>query len=155
MDFDGAESTHQSPVIVKENIFTILDDLLQDSYAVQHVGTLIHSCLNDKAKCPTDLLHEFTDGCSVQYKSRHCMGSHVLIPQKDFGHHTLRNYFQCSYAKGEQDAAVAYIKQRTAMAVVRNKVTIQNGHDLCEYLAGKFSNPAGENVELKHRRLLR
>ena len=38
------------------------------------------------------------------------------------------------------------------MAVVRNEVTIQNGHDLCEFLASKFSNPVGDNVELKHGR---
>ena len=149
LDFDGAENTHQSPVIVKEYIFTIPDDLLHDSCAVQHVRTLI---LNDKVKCPIDLMHEFTVGCSAQYKTHHCMGSHVLMSQKDFGHHTVRNYFETSHAKGEQDAAGAHIKQRTAIAVVRNEVTIQNDHDLCEFLACKFSSPVGENVELKHRR---
>ena len=129
-----------------------MDDLLHDSYAVQHIRTLIHNYLTNKIKYLVKFLHEFTDGCSAQYKSKHCMGSHVLLSNKDFGYFTKRNYFETSHAKGEQDAAGAHIKQRAAMAVVRNEVTIQSGKDLFEFLSSKFSKPVVENAELKCRK---
>ena len=68
------------------------------------------------------------------------MGSHVLLSNKDFGYFTKRNYFETSHVKGEQDAAGAHIKQRAAMAVVRNEMTIQSGKDLFEFLSSKFQN---------------
>ena len=129
-----------------------MDDLLHDSYAVQHIRTLIHNYLTNKIKYLVKFLCEFTDGCSAQYKSKHCMGSHVLLSNKDFGYFTKRNYFETSHAKGEQDAAGAHIKQRAAMAVVCNEVTIQSGKDLFEFLSSKFSKPVGENADLKCRK---
>ena len=80
------------------------------------------------------------------------MGSHVFLSNKEFGYFTKRNCFETSHAKGELDAAGADIKQRAAMTVVRNEVTIQSGKDLFEFLSSKFSKPAGENAELKCRK---
>ena len=77
------------------------------------------------------------------------MGSRILLSQKDFGYKTQRNYFETSHAKGEQDAAGANIKQRAAMAVVRNEATIQSGLDLFEFLSKHFTKPVGDKVELK------
>ena len=54
------------------------------------------------------------------------MSSHIFLSKKDFGYLTQRNYFETSHAEGEQDAAGAHIKQRAAMAVVRNEATIQS-----------------------------
>ena len=56
-----------------------MDDLLHDSYAVQHIPTLIRYYPTNKIKYPVEFLHEFTDGCSAQYKSKHCTGFHVLL----------------------------------------------------------------------------
>ena len=38
-----SQSIPETPLIVKEHVFTILDDLQHDSYAVQHIRTLIHN----------------------------------------------------------------------------------------------------------------
>ena len=73
------------------------------------------------------------------------MGSHVLISQKDLGYFT-------SHAEGKQDAAGAHIKQRAAMAVVRNEATIQSGADLFQLLSTNFSDPVGEKLELTRRK---
>ena len=81
LDFDGLKSTPEDHIIIKEHIFTILDDLQHDSYAVQHVCSLINY-LVEKVKYNIVLLHEYTDGCSAQYKSRHCMSSHIFYPRK-------------------------------------------------------------------------
>ena len=49
---------------------------------------------------PVNVMHEFTDGCQGQYKSRHCMGD-VGYGCGDFGYHqVIRNYFETSHAKG-------------------------------------------------------
>ena len=129
-----------------------MDDLLHDRYAVQRTRTLILNYLTNEIKYPqrtrtlilnyltneikypVKFFHEFTDGCSAQYKSKHCMGSHILLSNKDFGYFTKRNYFETFHAKGEQDAAGAHIKQRAAMAVVCNEVIIQSDKDLFEFL---------------------
>ena len=41
LEYDGIQSTVDSPVIIKEHVFRILDDLSHDSYAVQHIRNLI------------------------------------------------------------------------------------------------------------------
>ena len=144
LEYDGIQSTEDSPVIIKEHVFTILDDLSHDGYAVQHIRNLIHNFLIDEVHYQVDLLHEFTmDGCSAQYKSRHCMGSHVLLSNKDFGVVTQRNYFETLHTKGEQDAAGAHIKQRAAMAVVQNEATTQSGHDLYSLLSSNLTRSVG------------
>lgn len=44
---------------------------------------------NKMAKCRADIqvMHEFTDGCSAQYKSRNCMGD-VSTRRSDLGYST-------------------------------------------------------------------
>ena len=36
-EYDGIQRTVDSPVIIKEHVFAILDDLTHDSYAEQHI----------------------------------------------------------------------------------------------------------------------
>ena len=67
------------------------------------------------------VLHEWTDGCSAQYKSRHCMGD-VAHSTSDFGYITIRNFFETSHAKGPQDAAGANLKHKADMAVIKHQV---------------------------------
>ena len=98
--------------------------MAHDSYSVQYVRHIIHNYLVNTVGCTVKTIHEFTDGCSAQYKSCHCMGSHVLLSSNDFGYPTQRNYFEISHAKGEQDAAGAHIKQNASLAVVRKEATI-------------------------------
>ena len=103
-EFDNCASTEEQPKIIKEYIFVISDDMAHDSYSVQHVRHIIHNYLVNTVGCTVKRLHEFTDGCSAQYKSCHCMGSHVLSSSNDFGYPTQCNYFETSHAKWEQDA---------------------------------------------------
>ena len=132
-EFDNCASTEEQPKIIKEYIFVISDDMAHDSYSVQHVRHIIHNYLVNTVGCRVKRLHEFTDGCSAQYKSRHCMGSHVLLSSNDFGYPALCDYFETSHAKGEQDAAGAHIKQKANLAVVRREATIQSAEQLCSF----------------------
>ena len=85
-EFDNCASTEEQPKIIKEYIFVISDDIAHDSYSVQHVRHIIHNYLVNTVGCRVKRRHEFIDGCSAQYKSRHCMGSHVLLSFNDFGY---------------------------------------------------------------------
>ena len=67
------------------------------------------------------IMQEWTDGCSAQYKSRHCMGD-VAQSSSDFGYMTIRNFFETSHAKGPQDGAGANQKHKADMAVIKRQV---------------------------------
>ena len=74
LECDGVESTAVEPVIIKEHIFIISDDLVQDYNSVHHCQMLIANYLKDDVKTKVEKMHEFTDGCAAQYKSKHCAG---------------------------------------------------------------------------------
>ena len=100
-------------------------------------------------------MHEFTDGCSAQYKSRHCMGD-VSYSTTDFGYFTIRNYYETSHAKGPQNGAGANLKHKADMAVIKEQVVIQNANDLYGFAEKNLKEPApscyqSENVALKRR----
>ena len=86
MSIDGEESPEDDPVVVTKYLFVISPDYKHN----HHSPDLVAGYLND-INCPITVMHEFTDGCSAQYKSRHCMGnvSHSAV---DFGVTTIRNY---------------------------------------------------------------
>ena len=69
-------------------------------------------------------MHEWTDGYSTQYKSRHCMGD-VAQSFPNFGYLTIRNYFETLHAKGPQDGAGANLKHKADMAVIKRQVNIR------------------------------
>ena len=84
-------------------------------------------------------MHEFTDGCASQYKSRHCFGN-LSFGKVDFGYEIIRNYFETSHAKGVQYAAGGSIKNQADYAVARGKEIIQNAHDLYDFSQTNVDN---------------
>ena len=72
-DLDGVDSTLEEPVIVTEHIFVISPDTKHDHDSVHQVRKLVADYLED-IKYDVEVMHECTDGCSAQQKSRHCMG---------------------------------------------------------------------------------
>lgn len=96
-DVDGVDSTLEEPVIVTEHIF-ISPDTKHDQHSVHQARKLVAEYLED-IKYDVEVMDEWTDGCSAQYKSRHCMGD-VSFSNSDFGYRTIRNnyYFETSHA---------------------------------------------------------
>ena len=121
MNIDGQESTEDDPIIITEHLFVISPDCRHNHHSVHEVRTLISGYLK-QIDCPVKVLHEFTDRCSAQYKSRHCMGdvSHSAV---DFGYVTIRNYYETSHAKGPQDGAGANLKHKADMAVIKRQAS--------------------------------
>lgn len=102
----------------------ISDHLTQDHDSVLHIQKLISKHL-EESNCTIKKMHEFTDGCAGQYKSRHCYGN-LSCSLATLGYTVQRNYFATSHAKGEQDAAGSHVKQKATSAVLSRKVTLSN-----------------------------
>ena len=122
------KSTEENPHLIKEHIFVISEDPVQDHDSVHTCQALIAKYLLD-ISCKVDRMHEFTDGCAAQYKSRHCVGD-LSCSLADFGFIIQRNYFETWHAKGEQDAAGSHVKQKVSQAVRTRSATI-NSAKLC------------------------
>lgn len=71
---DGVSSSEEEPNAIKEHILVISDDPIQDHDIVHKVQELIHGYLQNDLGYQVEKLHEFTDGCAAQYKSRHRVG---------------------------------------------------------------------------------
>ena len=74
-------------------------------------------------------MHEFTDGCASQYKSRHCFGD-LSFGKVDFGYEIIRNYFETSHAKGVQYAAGGSIKNQADMQLLGERKLFKT-HMVC------------------------
>ena len=146
---DGEESTEENPVVVKEYLIAISDDLVHDNHFVHKTRSMISEYLSS-ISANVQVMHEFTDGCSVQYKSRHCMAD-VSNSECDFGYKTIRNFFETSHAKGEQDAAGGHCKTKADHAIVREGKQFKHANDFFQYLDSEFRQPSTEGSDLKRR----
>ncbi|CAC5384777.1 unnamed protein product [Mytilus coruscus] len=141
LEYDGKDSTAEEPNIVTEQFFVISPDQKHDHHYTHCVQNLVSEYLKS-INCEISVMHEFTDGCSSQYKSRHCMGD-VSYSCSDFGYaKILRNYFETSHARGPQDAAGGFIKKQADLAVIRGTHVIQSSSDLFDYAQSNLSTMA-------------
>ncbi|CAC5393263.1 unnamed protein product [Mytilus coruscus] len=141
LEYDGKDSTAEEPNIVTEQFFVISPDQKHDHHYTHCVQNLVSEYLKS-INCEISVMHEFTDGCSSQYKSRHCMGD-VSYSCSDFGYaKILRNYFETSHARGPQDAAGGFIKKQADLAVIRGTHVIQSSSDLFDYAQSNLSTTA-------------
>ena len=151
---DESQENDDSQDIVTEHLFVISSDLKHDHDSVHECQSIVADYLQ-QIEYPVEVMHEWTDGCSAQHKSCHCMGD-LSFSVPDFGFRTVRNYFETSHAKGPQDGAGANIKHKTDTAVIRRQVVIQNAHDLYSYAKENLTEPSSsryksQSVGLKRR----
>ncbi|CAC5362538.1 unnamed protein product [Mytilus coruscus] len=69
LEVDGVESLPDIPCSITEHFFVISPDEKHDQFFTQKVQTLVKEYL-DSIRYDVKVIHEFTDGCPVQYKSR-------------------------------------------------------------------------------------
>ena len=126
--FDGIESTEDNPVVMKKGIFVINEDDKPDQHFTVFVQLKIKEHLSSIGY-QIEFIHEFTDGCPVQYKSRHCFGS-LSLTACNLQCGIIRNFVKTSHAKGQQDAVGGFIERNADFAVLRLRTTIQSAKDL-------------------------
>ena len=83
-------------------------------------------------------MHEFTDGCSSQYKSRNCMGDVSRIHGELGYSKIIRNFYETSHEKGPQDATGGFVKHQADMAVLMGSEMIQNAKDFFDFVDNKL-----------------
>ncbi|XP_062600261.1 uncharacterized protein LOC134261881 [Saccostrea cucullata] len=150
LEIDGVESTADDPVIIKEEFFVISEDDKRDHYFTHYVQKSIADYLQEINYSPK-IMHEFNDGCAVQYKSRHCFGV-LASTVSDLGYETMiRNFFETAHAKGAQDAAGGYIKREADLSVIRGRTVIQNGKDLYNFCEKNLRHPKSGSSNCKRR----
>ncbi|CAC5405674.1 unnamed protein product [Mytilus coruscus] len=71
LELDGVESFPDDPCIITEHFFVISSDEKHDQCFTSKVQSLVKEYL-DSISYNVNVFHEFTDGCTVQYKSRNC-----------------------------------------------------------------------------------
>ena len=125
--------------VVTELFYTISPDTTHDHYFVSKVQDDI-KCHLDDIGCKIDVMVEYTDGCSSQYKSKTCMGVSTYLCQKHGYKMFTRNFFETSHAKGPQDAAGGLLKRQLDIAVMKGKV-IQGARDVYNYAKENLSTP--------------
>ena len=140
LEYDGLDSTDDFPEIIAEHFFVISPDLQHDHNFTKCVQQQIKQYL-DSISYDVNVMHEFTDGCSSQYKSRHCLGD-LSFATTEYGYKVFhRNFFETSHAKGPQDAAGGFIKRQADIAVLRGNTFIQNAKDLFSFCNNDLKEP--------------
>ncbi|XP_071153191.1 uncharacterized protein [Mytilus edulis] len=138
-NLDGSSDPEVNGGLVEEQFFVISPDQVHDhnfSHEAQRQIADYLKSINYDLKT----MHEFTDGCATQYKSRHCFGD-LSYAKQDFGFNIVRNYFETSHAKGVQDAAGGLIKNQADFAVARGKLFIQNANDFYNFCKDNLETP--------------
>lgn len=152
LEYDEIDSLPNKPEVLCEQFIVFSDDEKHDHHFTYAVCSLVDQYLKS-INYNVLVMHEFTDGCSVQYKSRHCMGDFSFSCQ-DFGYReAVRNYYEPSHAKGPQDAAGGYIKHQADLAVIRGNTVIQCAQDMYSFAVKQLSRPS--NLAVCKRRLFR
>ncbi len=133
--------------VVKEYIYGFMDDNSHSHNAVHHMRQITVDYLN-RNNYNLKKIHEFNDGASNQYKSRHCMGD-VGQSFRDFLIETIRNYYETSHGRGEQDSAGGQVKMKARLAVIRREGTFKSAQDLCIFMTQRFSMPESSMSQYK------
>ncbi|VDI71490.1 Hypothetical predicted protein [Mytilus galloprovincialis] len=95
---DFSENYRCSELTEIQTFFVISQDLVHDQYFVHQVQNYIAEYLQS-ISYSVETMHEFTEWCAAQYKSRHCFGD-ISQTSDDFGYqHFTRNFFETSHAK--------------------------------------------------------
>ena len=104
LELDGIESTLENPKIVTENLYVISPDTTHDNQFVKKVQQVIAQYLQKISYPKVNTMHEYTDGCPAQYKSRQCVND-LATAASELGYRRLiRNYYETSHAKGKSVA---------------------------------------------------
>ena len=129
LEKDGVDSSPENSNIVTEHFFGISPDETHDQHFTNEVQCQVKEYL-DSISYNVTVMHEYTDGCACQYRSRHCMGKLSNICDT-LGYKTfIRNYFETSHAKRVHDAAGGYLKNyQLDLAIYRGNAKIQNAYD--------------------------
>ena len=117
-------------------MIAISDDLRHDSYAVKGFEDKAFDVL--RKQNDIKVIHEWTDGCGVQYKAK----TAFAIVSSRCDPDVMRNYFETSHGKNVCDGLGAITKNSAHQAVSSGKQIISNAKELFDHCQSKLSHDA-------------
>ena len=156
-EVDGVESTEENPIIVKDYLYFMGDDMPHSHRAIQHMRKLIVKEYFQKRGIPLPkFVHEWADGSAAQNKCGTAFADVVesgrpMEWERGLGIPCQRNFFETSHARGEQDAMGVAVKHEASLAVMATTDKwygkILNARDLYEFCLERlrFAKDQGSN----------
>ena len=149
----AAESTEENPVITKESLIILSNDLTHSSDTVYvYTEQLLLHIKNNPGPCPIKVLHRFSDNCAAQYKSKSAF-DHLFKLEEKHGIQITYNYTESGHGKGPSDGLGAAIKKKLERMILGGKV-INNAYET--YLAlvqNKTKNLNQKIIYIPHMKL--
>lgn len=126
------ESTVDTPVLRKESVVVISDELTHNAEAVYVFTEKLLAHLNEEqGPCPVKVLHRVSDNCAAQYKSKSAFDHLIQLEEK----HQIRivyHFTESGHGKGPSDGIGAAVKRKLELMILAGKV-INNAYET--YLA--------------------
>ena len=104
---------------VKEHWLLVSDDIIHDFEFVHHTVTKVIVPELAAIGCKFTTIHQRTDGCAGQYKSKNAFGD-VSSSKQYINAKVIANFSSSGHGKGEVDAAAGYLKSAARRAIIRN-----------------------------------
>ncbi|XP_041371083.1 uncharacterized protein LOC121384664 [Gigantopelta aegis] len=132
-----------------ESLVFISEDRVHDYHAVFRFTQLAVIHLRTALDILLEHSIEWTDGCSLQYKSKgpFCDISNALT---DLGCTLERNFFGSRHGKGPSDGESAVVKHKAATAVKAGTAIITNAKDLYDYCVSSNLNKQPASTSFGH-----
>ena len=132
---------------VYESLVFISPDQRHDHHAVHTFFTIAFNHLQVERKLTPELILQWTDGCSAQYKSKGPF-SDISSSVVDFGTRVERCFFGSRHGKGPCDGEAAVVKHHVATAVKGKKTVVANARDFYDYAISSSLNkqPVDDNT---------
>ena len=115
--------------LVKHSIIGVSDHCKKDNVLVKKFEDAAINIVEKNKESKVDTVHEFTDGCSSQYKGRNTFYdiSQRSKPQ------IVRNFYETSHGKPVCDGLGAITKNYCYRAVVTGKAIISSAEDMFDF----------------------
>lgn len=141
------ECTNTKPV--QESLIFLSDDLRHDYHAVHaYVGSTI-THMKGTRNIKFQKLHEFSDGCASQYKSRNTFAD-ISFGDTDFSVEREHHYYASCHGKGPCDSTGGVVKTAIRRAVVLGKVTVNCAEELYRYCRTNLEKGAMMKEQCNH-----
>lgn len=126
------DSTEENPVLKKESLVIISDELIHNADAVYVFTEKLLTHINDNpGPCPLRVLHRFSDNCAAQYKSKSSF-DHLMQLEENKNIKIIYHFTESGHGKGPSDGIGASVKKRLELMILAGKV-INNAYQT--YLA--------------------
>ena len=140
----------ESP-IVRENLVFFSDELKHDYHAVHEFQMVGYTFLRQVRNIDMNKIHEFSDGCSAQFKSGGPF-TDISYASTDLGCVLERHFFGSRHGKNDSDGVSGVIKSSVRRAVIGRRCVVAKASDLYDYCQQKLTKPAQLNGKCLHTR---